>query len=243
MTAQSAAPYLSVVIPAYNESHRLPQTLQEIRPFLDSSGYVYEVLVANDGSRDHTAAIVRTHGETWGQLKLLDLPHRGKGATVRAGCLTAQGDCVLIMDADHPTPIDTVDLMLPYLKDHDLVVGVRAFSGDEGSSGRFRRILGLIQQLMAHIIVFKQSVADSQCGFKLFSRHAAQRIFSRSRIQGGMYDVEIFCIAQTQGMRVYSKPVKWVNKEGSTINIPKCVIFDPLSLLYIRLMDTLGKYR
>jgi len=234
---------LSVVIPAFNESHRLPRTLEEIRPYLDAKGSAYEVLVADDGSRDQTVALCKQAAQKWPQLKILEAPHGGKGSVVRRGCLSAEGRAILIMDADHPTPIATLDLMLPSLAKHDAVVGVRAFSGEEGSSGRFRRIVGLIQQLLAHIIVFKKSVADSQCGFKLFSKKAAQLIFSRSRVQGGMYDVEIFCIAQNLNLRIDSQVVPWVNKEGSTINIPRCLVLDPFTLVYIRILDLMGKYR
>ncbi|MBI4550382.1 MAG: glycosyltransferase [Candidatus Omnitrophica bacterium] len=233
---------LSVVIPAYNECNRLPQTLREIRPWLDSQGYAYEVLVSDDGSKDRTAEIVDEEARGWKELRCLRWTHEGKGSTVRRGCLAAAGDFVLIMDADHPTPIDTLDFMLPLMKDHDLVVGVRAFSGEEGSSGRGRRIIGLLQQLFAHLIVFRKSVADSQCGFKLFSQDCVKKIFSRSRVKGGMYDVEIFCISHRLNLRIYSKPVRWVNKEGSTINIVKCMILDPFSLFYIRLNDLMHRY-
>jgi dolichyl-phosphate beta-glucosyltransferase len=233
---------LSVVIPAYNESRRLPQTLNEIRPWLDSQGYSYEVLVSDDGSRDDTVARVEGLIPGWKELRCIRWPHEGKGSTVRRGCLAAAGEYILVMDADHPTPIDTLDFMLPFIQNHDLVVGVRAFSGEEGASGRGRRIIGLIQQLLAHVIVFRKSVADSQCGFKLFSRDCVKAVFSRARVKGGMYDVELFCIAHRLNLRIYSKPVRWVNKEGSTIHIVKCMFLDPFSLFYIRMNDLLHRY-
>ncbi len=236
--------FLSVVIPAYNETHRLPQTLKEIRPWLDAQKYPYEILIMDDASADQTVQQCREIARNWPQLVCVDgYPHGGKGACVKRGTLMAKGKNILIMDADHPTPIDTLDLMFPYMGPYDAVVGVRTFCGEEGSSGRFRRIVGLLQQLLAHIIVYKQSVADSQCGFKLFSENAVKTIFPRSLIPGGMYDVEIFLIAQIHRVRIFSKPVKWVNKEGSTINMMRCVLFDPFSLIYIRLMDWAGRYR
>ena len=236
-------PYLSVVIPVYKEMHRLPKTFQEIRPYLDGKGFSYEVLIVDDRSPDGTAEFCRQQIHAWPQLKLIEQSGRiGKGAAVKKGGLGAEGRYVLIMDADHPTPIDTLDLMLPLMKDYEFVAGVRTFSGEEGASGRGRRIIGLIQQLLAHLIVFKKSVADSQCGFKLFSRLAIQRIFPRLQIKGGMYDVEVFCIAHKYNLRIYSKPVKWINKEGSTIPLLRCLIEDPISLLSIRLREMLGGY-
>ena len=241
---QIGSVYLSVVIPVYNESRRLPRTLEEIRPYLDSRRYTYEVLIVDDNSPDGTAQACREISRGWAEMKVLEMQggRQGKGAGVKKGCLAARGKNILVMDADHPTPIDTLDWMFPLMKDNDMVVGVRTFSGQEGSSGRFRRIVGLMQQLLAHIIVFEESVADSQCGFKLFSREAADIIFPRLRVKGGMYDVEIFLIAQKHQLKIYSKPVKWVNKEGSTINIVRCLLLDPWSLVSIRLMALFGKY-
>ncbi|MBU9888312.1 MAG: glycosyltransferase [Candidatus Omnitrophica bacterium] len=234
---------LSVVIPAFNEEKRLPQTLEEIRPYLDSKGWEYEVIVVDDGSRDRTVELCREKATAWKQLRcLVGNGHAGKGACVKRGGLTARGENILIMDADHATPIDSLEFFMPQRKTHEIIVGVRAFCGQEGASGKGRRIIGLIQQLMAHMIVFKSSVADSQCGFKLFSKKAVQQVFPRLRIGGGMYDVEIFLIAQKHGIPLFSQPVRWVNKEGSTINIPQCMIFDPLSLLRIRALELLGKY-
>lgn len=235
--------YLSVVIPAFNESKRLPRTFNEIKAWLSKQSFAYEVVVVDDGSKDVTVEICRQAAKDWPELKCFEQGRNiGKGAAVKRGVQEATGQYILMMDADLSTPIDTVNFFLPHMTDHDMVVGVRSFSGEGESSGRFRRIVGLAQQLLAHIIVFQKSVADSQCGFKLFSRECGKDIFSKSCIKGGMFDVELFFIAHKKNYRIFSKPVKWVHQQGSTINILRCILFDPLALFYIRLMDLLGKY-
>ncbi|HYG76427.1 MAG TPA: dolichyl-phosphate beta-glucosyltransferase [Planctomycetota bacterium] len=225
---------LSVVIPAYNESKRIGQTFREIRAWLDEHfARRYEVLVVDDGSRDNTPALVEEEAKKWPELKLLRQPlNLGKGAAVRRGCLEAKNDYVLFMDADHATPIEELRGFFPRLEQgFDIVVGVRTF---QESESRSRRIMGLGLLMLAHLIVFSKAVVDSQCGFKLFKRDICQKIFSRCRIDGGMIDVEVFHIAHHLNTRIWFAPVYWDNKEGSTINIWRCIIFDPFDLVGIR---------
>ena len=234
----AAGTTLSVVIPAYNESKRIIQTFREIRTWLDShAAESYEVVVVDDGSRDDTAAIIEKEMLQWPQLRLIRQPRNlGKGAAVRRGCLAAMHDFVLFMDADHATPIDELRGFLPKMaQGFDIVVGVRTFQENESHS---RRTMGLGLLMLAHLIVFRKVVVDSQCGFKLFRRSACQNIFSRCRIDGGMIDVEVFHIIHRLGLRVWYAPVHWDNKAGSTINILRCILFDPFDLIAIRIRGT-----
>jgi dolichyl-phosphate beta-glucosyltransferase len=225
---------LSIVIPAYNESKRIIQTFREIRAWLDEHFLRrYEVLVVDDGSRDDTAAIIEREARDWPQLTLLRQPRNlGKGAAVRRGCLTAKNDYVLFMDADHATPIEELRAFFSKLEQgFDMVVGVRTFQEHESRS---RRIMGFGLLILAHMLVFSKAVVDSQCGFKIFTRDACQKIFSRCRIDGGMIDVEVFHIAHRMGVHIWFAPVYWNNKEGSNINVLRCLINDPFDLLFIR---------
>ena len=233
---------LSIVIPAFNESHRLPTTLLSIRPYLERKFKLYEVIVVDDGGTDGTAEIVEDMRRTWPNLILLRQPRNlGKGAAVRRGCLAAKCDLVLFMDADLATPIEEFELMLPQFQSHDAkaVVGVRTYQEQES---KWRRVVGLTLQLMAHVIVFEKAVIDSQCGFKCFTRSICTEIFSRSRIDGGMFDVELFFIMHRLGIPIFYQPVHWVNKAGSRINIVRCMLFDPIDLFAIRLRGSLGFY-
>ena len=234
---------LTVVLPAFNESHRLPATLTQIRPYLDSRFTRYEVLVVDDGSTDSTAALVEDAARCWPNLKLLRQPRNmGKGAAVRRGCLEANSDVVFYMDADLATPIEELDSMLPVLEggEYRAVVGVRTYQELES---KWRRVVGLTLQLMAHVIVFEKAVVDSQCGFKCFSREVTKEVFSRSRVDGGMFDVEVFFIMHRLGIPVYYQPVHWVNKAGSRINMLRCMLLDPIDLVAIRVRGALGLYR
>jgi len=233
---------LSVVIPTYNEAHRLPRTLREIHPYLCRRFPRHEIVVVADKSPDGTAELAERIGAELGRVRVLVQPGRlGKGAAVRRGCLESRGDHVLFMDADHATPIDELDEMFPVLQrlGSGAVVGVRTYQEDER---RWRRIVGLAAQLLAHLIVFRKAVCDSQCGFKLFSRDVVEKVFPRCRVDGGMLDVEIFFLLHIQDIPCRYHPVHWVNKEGSRINVLRCMARDPIDMLKIRLRGRLGVY-
>lgn len=235
-----ADPELSIIIPAYNETHRIEATLVDCRAYLDARQGSYEVIVVDDGSRDDTVAIVERLAADWPALRVLRQPaNRGKGAAVRRGCLDAAGEHVLFMDADHSTRIENVETFLERLGEgYDVVAGVRTFQ--EGES-RGRRILGLGFLMLAHLLVFRKAVVDSQCGFKCFTWDAAQAIFSRSHIDGGTIDVEIFYYAHRLQRRIYFQPVEWRNAPGSTISPLRCLVQDPIDMVRIRLHDVFDK--
>lgn len=235
-------PSLSVVLPAYNESHRLPETLKEVRAYLSGRFPDHEVIVVDDGSNDATVSIVEEASQNWPELRLLRQPRNmGKGAAVRRGCLAASGELVLFTDADLATPISEIEAMLPhfYQQSYAAVVGVRTYQENES---KWRRIIGLSLQILAHLIVFEKAVIDSQCGFKCFTQDAAQALFSLSRVDGGMFDVELFFLMHRMGLPVYYQPVHWANKAGSRINVLRCILFDPLDLAAIRLRALFGAY-
>jgi len=233
---------LSVVIPTYNEAARLPRTLGEIVPYLSKRFPEYEVVVVDDSSPDGTGKVVEALAVENPRIRLLTQPGKfGKGAALRRGCMAAMGEMVLFMDADHATPITEIEHFVPVLAQNqaDVVVGVRTYQEDESWG---RRVIGLLGQLIAHIIVFRKAVVDSQCGFKLFTAAAVHELFPYCRVNGGMIDVELFYLMHKKQLRCYYQPVHWKNKPGSTINILACMMRDPIDLLRIRLRDFMGYY-
>jgi len=242
--AQPGVPMLSVVIPAYNEAHRLPRTLDEIQPYLTNRFPQHEVIVVDDGSSDGTPKLVAARAAlNWPELRVLCQPRNlGKGAAVRRGCLEARGDLVLFMDADHAVPIGEVEHFISAIEQNGCgaVAGVRTYQENES---RWRRIVGLCLQILAHLIVFRKAVIDSQCGFKLFKRQTVQQLFPLCRVDGGMIDVELFYLMHLYDTQCYYEAVHWTNKAGSRINFVRCMLFDPFDMIKIRVRDALGLYR
>jgi len=233
---------LSVVIPTYKEARRLPQTLREILDYLVPRFSKFEIIIVDDDSPDGTPQIVADFARKYHQVRLITHPGKlGKGAAVRHGCLDAHSDYVLFMDADHATPIAEVEMFFPHLagQKKGAVVGMR--TPQEGDS-KFRRTISLACKLLSHIIVFRKSVVDSQCGFKLFTAATAAQLFSYARVNGGMIDVELFFLMNKMGIPYHFVPVIWKNKPDSRINFLACAVRDPIELLRIRARDFTGFY-
>ncbi|MGV3723286.1 MAG: dolichyl-phosphate beta-glucosyltransferase [Actinomycetota bacterium] len=216
----SDTPMLSVVIPCYNEGTRFPRSLPILREYLDRTGYPYEILAVDDGSSDNTAAIVTEAAQGMPQLKLLQYgQNRGKGYAVSYGMCRARGQWVLFSDADLSTPISELEKFLPYLdQGYDVVIGSRALaeSNLEIRQPYWRERLGRVM----NALIRKASglkFPDTQCGFKLFSRTAAQDIFPNITVDTWMFDVEALVIAQKLGYRVVDLPVTWLNSDESRV--------------------------
>lgn len=214
----SPTPRLSVVIPAFNEAARLPRYLDEVVGFLEDRGEAYEVVVVDDGSTDGTVAAVRAMGAGNAAVRVLPLGrNRGKGAAVRAGMLTATGTVRLFTDADGATPIAELKRLEPALAaGADIVVGSRALVDPSVSvRARSHRILAgrIFRWVAARLGV--RGVADSQCGFKLFTAEAATVLFGELATTGFGFDVELLLRAQARGCRIVEVPVNWTDQQGS----------------------------
>ena len=221
-------PSVSVVIPAYNEEKRLPRSLERVVEYLRASDYrPAEVLIVNDGSKDRTAAVAREIGARVGgggvRVQVIDnLQNNGKGFVVRQGMLAANHDWVLFTDADLSAPIEELEKLFA-------AATKPGFDGAIGSRALDRSLIGVHQPLSRELLgrtfnFFVRhgaglSFADTQCGFKLFSRRATQMIFSRQRMDHFGFDVEILVIADRLGLRIAEMPVKWNDVEGTKVGM------------------------
>ncbi len=222
-TTEPVRPRLSVVLPAYNEEGRLPATLVAWHVYLSSQPYAWEIVVADDGSRDATAQIAEALAETHSGIRVLRLvPNRGKGGAVRAGVLAADGEIVLYADSDMNVPAAFVAEALAVIDGGaDVAVGersLRTYASEERSAVRL--LAGLAVQVSRRALALT-FVRDSQCGFKAFRRAAAAAIFGRARIDSFAFDIEILYLARRLGIRTRTFPVDVAFRAGSTYDVRK----------------------
>jgi len=220
----SATPVLSIVIPAWNEARRVPQSLLQIRHFFDIRPLNVEILLMVERSQDDTLARAGAAVEGDPRFQVIDnLVHRGKGYAVRSGMLRARGDIVLFMDADLSTPLEEIHAFLAHLQqqpDTDVLIGSRALAQSrvDKPQGALRRSMGRIFNTLVQALSVP-GITDTQCGFKAFRREAARAIFSRQTLDGFAFDVEVLMLARALDLRVDSLPVRWLNSPDSSVHI------------------------
>lgn len=221
--------HLSVIVPAYNEEKRIGRALEEIPAYCRGLGGSYELLVVDDGSDDKTADVVRAAAARDGHIRLISHARQsGKGAAVKTGVLASAGDLVLFSDADLSTPIEEFDHLRRALEDgYDVAIGSRVADGAriEVRQHWIRQTMGQTFNGLIRLLLVR-GFKDTQCGFKLFRQAAAKKIFSRTRITGFAFDVEVLVIARGHGFKVKEVPVVWRNAPASKVQI----VLDPLKM-------------
>jgi len=240
MTSERARPSITIVIPAYNEAHRIGPALDELFGWLRRGGRprslgrssdelgAWDVLVVDDGSDDDTAALLEARpeavavaGEGAPRLRVLRRAHAGKGAAVTAGILAAEGDLVVFTDADMATPPDQIPMLAVALRDYDVALGSRIQpdgSDRRASQPLYRRLLGRVYHLIAGVWV-TGDVPDTQCGFKGFRRAAGQDVFGRLRTGGIAFDAEVIFLVRRLGYSYVIVPVMWHDIHGSRMRV------------------------
>jgi dolichyl-phosphate beta-glucosyltransferase len=240
---------LSVVIPAFNEAERLPSTLSSVHEFLSESGKSFEIIVVDDGSTDRTAAVVDEFSARLSsperELRRLNLAtNSGKGHAVRFGVLNARGRRILLSDADCSSPIGELRRLEEALDNGaDVAIGSRGITSAETrvDSLPSRRFAGTIFNTAVRILLLP-GIRDTQCGFKLYRRDVALRIFCGSRLNRYGFDVETLFIARALGYDVAEVPINWRHVAGSKVNMLTYLPTALYELLFIKLRAVAGRY-
>ncbi len=234
---------LSIVLPAYNESQRLPSYLGEVQKYLETGcAGAYEAIVVDDGSDDGLGSVIENWQAHWPALRLISHPvNRGKGAAVRTGMLAARGGRALFADADGATPIrEEAKLRAALEAGADLAIGSRLLPA-AGVSRRRAPIRGLAGRFFAAAARWWLGlpVRDPQCGFKMFRREVARELFARSTEPGYLFDLELLALAHRHGFRIAEVPVEWTEMSAGHLSLARMVprIFPTMWRLRRRLRD------
>jgi dolichyl-phosphate beta-glucosyltransferase len=225
MTPTPTPPRLarSVVIPAYNEAARIGPYLEQVRAYCNRTfPDDYEVIVVDDGSTDGTAELLASIGGDWPRLRVLRHPgNRGKGAAVRTGMLAAEGDWLLMADADGATPIDQEARLADAIGGGaDVAVGSRLLA-DPAVTRRRNPTRGLLGRLFAVLARWWLgiSVRDTQCGFKMFRSAVARELFAACSESGYLFDLELLALAEQRGLRIAEVAIDWSEVPGGHLHV------------------------
>lgn len=246
--------YLSIIIPSYNEMANLQKgVLEKIAHYLQKQKYSYEVLVVDDGSIDGSIKFVEDFISDHENFELIKNSHMGKAGAVSTGMLKAKGEYRLFTDMDQATPIEEIDKLLPYVKDFPIVIGSR---NSHRKGAPFTRLImanGMI--ILRSFLIGIKGIKDTQCGFKLFEKEAARKLFSKvtdihngfkeisgSSVTAG-FDVELILLAQKMNFKIKEVPVTWFYVETRRVSPIKDSIEGVLSLLNIKINSFKGRYK
>jgi dolichyl-phosphate beta-glucosyltransferase len=239
----SNSPTLSLIIPAYNEASRLPETLPQVIDFVHAQPYASEVIVVDNNSSDDTRIIAEDFARQFPVLQVLYEPQQGKGAAVRTGMLASKGEYIFMADADLSMPIAEVSKFLPpELDDYDVAIASREVPGAvRFNEPGYRHLMGRIFNLIVKLIAVP-GFQDTQCGFKCFRRQAALDVLSRQSINGWAFDVELLFIAQKRNYRIVEVPINWYYRANSRISPLKDALEMVREVVRIRLNGWRGVY-
>jgi dolichyl-phosphate beta-glucosyltransferase len=236
------APYLSIIIPAYNESERIVPTIGAIASYVSGFGLPWELIVADDGSTDETVSILEDL-QLANMRVLVAEQNGGKGSAVRRGMLAAEGEFILFADADNSTPIEQLGKMLQQMESgYDVLIGSRAADGSQAQNRDIiRRSMSWGLHSLVHMIL-RVDVSDTQCGFKLFRREAAVQLCQYQTLMGFSFDLELLYLTEKLGFSLGETPVNWYDAPGSKVNVIRDTRRFLVDLVRIRVNDSMGYY-
>lgn len=239
----TSKPLITIIVPAYNEAKRIGKTLKEISNYFRRRAESYEIVVVDDGSKDNTRAAVEKLNLP--NLRLVTYSgNMGKGYAVNFGVKNSLGEWILFTDADNSTPISQFDHLWQQTDSYQVIIGSRYLKGSHIAirQGVPRILMGRLGNLLIQTLVLP-GLHDTQCGFKLFSRRAAQEIFPLQTIWRWGFDMEILRIAREHGYKIKEMPITWLNDEQSKIQSSRVFIKTLFELLAIKRNSLLGRYK
>ncbi|HSX18669.1 MAG TPA: dolichyl-phosphate beta-glucosyltransferase [Candidatus Saccharimonadales bacterium] len=249
-----AKPYLSVIIPAYNEEPNFKKgTIDQVPKFLEGQKYAYEILIVDDGSSDQTANLAEKFSKDNKNVRVIKNPHQGKAETVKKGVEEAEGEIIVFTDFDQATPIEEVDRLLPHFPQYDIVIGSRQLPGAKREKEPLHRhIMGIVFNIIVQIIAVR-GIWDTQAGFKGFKSTVAKELFKQLRVYGKggkvegalvtAFDVELLFIAKKRGYKIKEVPIIWHHVATDRVSPLKDSLRMFRDVLKIRMNDLKGVYK
>lgn len=239
-----STPFLSIIIPAYNEEHRLPNTLKQAANFLNSQPYRSEVIIVENGSTDKTLEIAQRFSRENPGFQVLHEEKSGKGLAVQRGMLAARGEYRFMCDADFSMPVDQINRFFPpVLRNFDVAIASREAPGAiRFHEPQHRHLGGRLLNLLIRLLVLP-GLHDTQCGFKCFTAQAAETLFRNQTLEGWSFDIEILFLARKLGLSIIEVPIPWYFNPESKLNLAKDAIKMSLDILKIRQNDLQGVYK
>src|SRR5262245_28521735 len=237
-------PDLSIVIPAYNEVARIGHTVAAMQKYLDTCPETYELIVSADGN-DGTRERARELAARDRRITVIGSERRGgKGRGIRNGVAVADGQVIGFVDADGKTPIEELDKVLPWLRrGYDIVIGSRALAESriEVPQRLYRRVGAQVFGLWLRLLIGLWGIPDTQCGFKFFRGVVARDLFSRQRVDGYMFDVEVLFLAVQSGYLIRQIGVRWMDDDDSRLDLISGNWQNLLDVLKIRLRSVAAR--
>jgi len=235
-------PFLSVIVPVFNESGRIHNT-SVISDYLNQQEFSSELTLVDDGSIDNTLDILQNLPPNPNRRIISYRPNRGKGHAIKVGMLAAKGKYRLFTDIDLSTPMEEFNKFLPHLEGYDLIIGSRRIGGARvlQHQSKVRESLGRGFTFLSNLTL-NLTASDFTCGFKCFARSATEKIFPKMTIDRWGFDSEILYIAKKQGLSLKEIPVTWKNDPHTKVRFPRDLVRSFADLMHIRLNDLRKTY-
>lgn len=236
-------PFLSLILPAHNEEHRLPKTLSQAYDFFQKQNYSVEIVVVENGSQDRTLELAQSFTQQIPYLRVIHEDQRGKGLAVKRGILEATGEYRFIADVDFSMPIEEINRFIPpRLPELDVAIASREAPGAvRYNEPPYRHLTGRVFNTLVRLVALP-GLQDTQCGFKCFRAAVAEDIFPYQTISGWTFDVEVLYIARLRGYRIIEIPIPWYFDANSKVRVMKDSFQMALDLLAIRRNHLRGLY-